>query len=285
MPLQVCFLKKSLLKWHVIKKWIFCLFIFSLAPSSGAADCGFNTPGYKSEKSSKNRVPLLISSDQFSTKTQDQLKSRISAAKQKFAESIKKGPSICEQKLQRAKSIYNKILSKTQLHDQSFAPPELVILCSKKKMAPLAKNIAGHFILVPYSLVHESVDEDAIAAVLAHELAHSTLQHHSRLIEEVEKKSKNISHGEFNSIKEGHEVEADHTGLELLSQANYDPGAAIKHLVNVDQKRYQGFKNGAFDKDYALDGAVSEPIRERVQRLKTQISNCKYSEKVSDTSH
>jgi len=86
----------------------------------------------------------------------------------------------------------------------------------------------GRYVQVTTAIAAYAADDEELAAVLAHELAHNALRHRVRL------DAANVSRGFFGNfgrnarlIRETEE-EADRLGVYLLERAGYDPEAAVR---------------------------------------------------------
>ncbi|MBC76603.1 MAG: hypothetical protein CME64_11370 [Halobacteriovoraceae bacterium] len=243
------------------------LYIIIFIPLHAAgSSCSFNLKNASATISS-NGVPLFVRNTVFKKSTLEKLNDRANKAKKKYANSGKTCPGLGEY----VDSIVNKLLTSSQLDfiiDKKDGL-EVVILCTKTKMPPVARVVAGKYLLVPASLPQRAKTEDALAAVLSHELAHYTLKHHARLIEELNGRFPSGDKSFLNRIKREHEKEADFTGLELMTKAGYNPAAAVAHLNHV---------KGLFDKmkkRKKRKGSHPAPDTRKVL-LTNQIKNCKY---------
>lgn len=128
--------------------------------------------------------------------------------------------------------VLKRLLVKTNLMRGLSAEPaiRLAVQCSGGPPLPVARAVPGRVIVVPPSLALLAQSEDAIAAVLAHELAHIGLRHVERL-REIYRGGRNV---DVSAVRRHHEREADLTGLRLLANAGYDPAAAVDHLLHVE---------------------------------------------------
>jgi predicted Zn-dependent protease len=110
----------------------------------------------------------------------------------------------------------------------------------------------GGIVLVTTGLLRELQSEDEFAFVLAHEIAHVIQQHHYRVVlrqrlTEAAAKALRDSSGEASNaalsqasaliyargLDKASEFEADRIGLELMTQAGFDPAAAISVLERL----------------------------------------------------
>ncbi len=131
----------------------------------------------------------------------------------------------------------------------------------------------GGVVLVPAGLLRQLSSEDELAAVLAHEIAHVMREHHYQVI---------LSARQFETVVRGlrpdpglsrasaqlytrgleraSEHEADLVGVQLLTQAGYDPSAPLSVLEKLEAL-------GASDPRVALLAATHPPARERIDHL------------------
>jgi hypothetical protein len=146
-------------------------------------------------------------------------------------------------------------------------PLELVLQCDDEVPLPVARALAGNVLLVPRALPRLAASEDALAAVLAHELAHFSLQHAQRF------RRSGIGSQRSAAARElvlAHESEADIAGLRILARAGYDPAAAIDHLQAVSAMHAALHPRARAPRHHEDDGV-------RAARLRSQIDACGYS--------
>ena len=149
----------------------------------------------------------------------------------------------------------------------------------------------GGHIFITKGLVEAATSEDALAAIIAHELAHIMLKHGIGLIasmktaEELDSiaqqsaaiagrgngESRNIqsfrnSISEFmeimlkNGYSQAQEFEADNTAIELLVSAGYDPRGLLEAL-GVLQKAQRGQQGGLFSTHPAPSDRITNAQR------------------------
>lgn len=147
----------------------------------------------------------------------------------------------CEKQSALIKKVYHNIIESNKLtkFTSGGQPLTLITNCSKR----LPKLRDGRILIAPAGLVATAKSEDAIAAVLSHEIAHFTLSHHARLILETRGRApatpymwSSMRSSKIAKIKKAHEIEADLAGLGLMVNAGYNPKHALKHLKQVDKK-------------------------------------------------
>jgi predicted Zn-dependent protease len=122
-------------------------------------------------------------------------------------------------------------------------------------------------------LPHFATSEDAIASVLAHELAHITLRHHDRFARFVVTEKRKEVRSSPLALRREYEREADITGLKILFNAGYDPTAAVDHLRAVEALASQP----AFHRRDSGGEKLHDAPEARVRTLREQISRCAYS--------
>ena len=112
----------------------------------------------------------------------------------------------------------------------------------------------GGFVLVTAGLVRSLESEDELAFVLAHEIAHVLQRHHYRVIVKqrlAEKAMKSVQAASGSTqnaalsqasaqlfargLDKSSEYEADRIGVELMTEAGYDPAAAISVLERLQK--------------------------------------------------
>ncbi len=139
----------------------------------------------------------------------------------------------------------------------------------------------GGFVLVTSGLLRHLSSEDELAAVLAHEIAHVTRQHHYQAIvrqRNAESAMKGLQAdlgkdaGEFavltrasavlyaRGLDKGTEHEADLIGIQLMTIAGYDPSA---HLTVLEKLDALGHSDGRM----ALLTSTHPSARERMDYL------------------
>lgn len=165
-------------------------------------------------------------------------------------------------------SILNRIVTGAGLEKWAGLTPslEIVLECHASVPVPVARAMAGHVLVVPRALPLLAASEDALVAVLAHELAHFSLRHFERL---------DLAHSAAGAaftaveLKKAHEREADITGLSILVSAGYDPQAALEHLLAV----FSVHQSKGMRPRHRLHDAT--PLR--VAQLQSQIETCGYA--------
>jgi len=190
---------------------------------------------------------------------------------------LKKGRSTasCVKTKTYLDQITERLVKRSSLTEYFFeTKPKLgiVLLCSGKATLPIARTSPRKKLLIPSGLPLNAESEDAIAAVLAHELSHMSLRHPQRLYHALSSTPQTDHHNVIRKTKLTHEREADITGLKILVNAGYDAVASIEHLRTVadllkEKKQLQLSIKPRIHHD---------PLETRIQILKNQIAACNY---------
>jgi beta-barrel assembly-enhancing protease len=99
----------------------------------------------------------------------------------------------------------------------------------------LTATAAGRYVQLSSGIVDAAGDEDELAFVIAHEMAHNILEHKARL-NKLGRKAANIL---------ATEIEADEVGLQLMRGAGYDPHAAERFWAREGERMDEGlFRDG-----------------------------------------
>lgn len=115
--------------------------------------------------------------------------------------------------------------------------PACTSIFQVKASAKLGAAADGRYVQITAPLVDFAGEDDELAAVLAHELAHNILRHRSRL------DAANINRGllqEFGRnarLTRATETEADRLSVWLLAGAGYDPMAAVSFWTRWNKER------------------------------------------------
>lgn len=228
--------------------------------------------GYDAEPASvaarEDRVPLLLHPRALAADVSDRVRAHRTRLLARAASEAER----CLTTEAYLRGILDRLVRASRLEHFAAAEPALtlVVQCTSRASLPVARASAGGVILVPRALPELAASEDAIAAVLAHELAHLTLRHAERFIEVQGEGAGDV----LLSLKNAHEREADVTGLKLLVNAGYDPKAAIDHLRAVNELATQRTPRRAA-RSHGVR-AVHDDVEERVARLESQIRGCGY---------
>lgn len=211
--------------------------------------------------------PLYVERTEFKPETLKFFKSYQEKVYHRFEKSIQGSAKRCPKASAKIHRIVKQLLKGSNLErlNNESHQLEVIVLCSKKDMDPVARMMAGKYMLVPISLIEKSDSEASMAAVLAHELAHYTLHHHARLHEDLHVRK--VPRSQINKIKSLHEQEADRIGLKILKNAGYDPRSSLTHLKKVDAmiKERVGLRKNP---------KTHLAFTERLSFLSHQIKNC-----------
>ena len=120
----------------------------------------------------------------------------------------------------------------------------------------------GRVIQVSYGLLQAGTD-DEVAVALAHELAHSILEHRDRLLRAGVKKGFFGQWGANRRLNRQAEVEADRLSVHLLVNAGYDPGIAVAFWRSALGGRVGGglFRSGIHPSPEERAEQLEEEIR------------------------
>jgi beta-barrel assembly-enhancing protease len=101
--------------------------------------------------------------------------------------------------------------------------------------AKLTATAAGRYVQLSSGIVDAARDEDELAFVIAHEMAHNVLEHKARLDKQGRKAATVLAT----------EIEADEVGLQLMRGAGYDPHAAERFWAREGDRMDAGlFRDG-----------------------------------------
>lgn len=234
--------------------------------------CGFAVPGQRVESTSAG-VPLLLAS------LAEDGDPRTLARRKRLLE----GERACSARFPKTarylRSIVARLVRGSRLEAFAARAPELefVLDCVHPIPLPIAMATSGKLMLVPRALPALAASEDAIAAVLGHELAHLTLRHAEQLRAALAGAA-GLEPSAALALKREHEREADITGLKLAVSAGYDPRAALEHMRAVDQLAAELERSGhpGVHDDGAHDG-----LAQRLESLDAQIRACGYPSAVA----
>lgn len=212
-------------------------------------------------------VPLLLRPTKFLRET-----AALGAVRRRHVIESSAHEERCPEAQAYLEAILGRLVRGSKLDGFARAAPKitLILQCARQRGLPVAKAGPGNILLVPGALLARAASEDAVAAVLAHELAHLSLRHAERFAEAA-----SFTHRpDPRSLKSEHEREADITGLSILVRAGYDPRAAVDHLRAVDEQA-RGPQPEARARS-PRRGPVHDSAELRVLRLEGQIQACRY---------
>lgn len=98
----------------------------------------------------------------------------------------------------------------------------------------------GRHIFISDGMANLAADDDQLAFVLAHELAHAVLEHRTQPDVVGVRGASNWAISMRKGLSLGAEADADHMGLFLTARAGFDPGASLAFL-----ERYEAADSGA----------------------------------------
>jgi len=251
-------------------------YILLILPISALGEnCSYNLKSATASISS-NGVPLYVENSKFSKKILNKLKRRALKAKKKYNTiNTKRCPELTEQ----VNTLMERLLTSSNLAFllDNEDRLEVVLLCSKTDTPPVARIVAGKYLLIPASLPQKAKSLDALAAVLSHEIAHYTLRHHARLLEELNGRFPSGDRSFLNRIKRHHEKEADLTGLELMTNAGFSPQAAVSHLKHVkdflDKRKHRVKAKGSHPSPTDRELLLTEQIKKCSYRAIEKTAN------------
>ncbi|MEO0441986.1 MAG: M48 family metallopeptidase [Pseudomonadota bacterium] len=115
-------------------------------------------------------------------------------------------------------------------------PSQFQIRVSKKREA----SADGKMVSISSTLAQYVLDDDELAAIAAHELAHNLLKHRERL------NAQKVNRGFFGQFGKSAgrikatEIEADRLSVWLMANAGYDPQAAIRFWTRYGKQHGKG---------------------------------------------
>lgn len=98
----------------------------------------------------------------------------------------------------------------------------------------------GDIIGITSPMVAFMADDDELAAILAHEMAHNLLEHRRRLNEAGIQRGLMQQLGRNARLTLATEIEADRLSIWLMANAGYDPGGAIRFWTRYGKQRGKG---------------------------------------------
>ncbi len=163
-------------------------------------------------------------------------------------------------------SILARLTRSSGLDGFARSTPEIAFALDCSIPLPIAMATTGKLMSVPRALPALAASEDAIAAVLGHELAHLRLQH-------LEQRLGFGATHELELVR-AQEREADRVGLDLAASAGYDPFAAIDHMRQTEALALALQRSGKL-RAQPRDPAHAD-LETRQQRLYLRIRACGY---------
>lgn len=98
----------------------------------------------------------------------------------------------------------------------------------------------GDIVGITVPMLAFMADDDELAAILAHELAHNLLEHRRRLNEAGIQRGLMQQLGRNARLTLETEIEADRLSIWLMANAGYDPGGAIRFWTRYGKQRGKG---------------------------------------------
>ncbi|MFT4346582.1 M48 family metalloprotease [Bartonella ancashensis] len=164
-----------------------------------------------------------------------------------------------------------------------------------------AFSLPGGYLYVTRGMLTLANDSSEVAAVLAHEIAHITAHHGIlRFQKEAQLKKTPLTHTDIVSsansqtddtlqkrekmaqFSRDQELQADSIGIEMLSEAGYDPFAASRFLQSMEA--YNAFRNISGNAQSSLDFLETHPTtpqRIRLAQEKAHLLNTRNSNEIS----
>lgn len=134
------------------------------------------------------------------------------------------------------------------------------VCTSRVTMVPSDQYVAqadGAIVQISSALVRYAIDDDWLATIVAHELAHNFLEHRKRL------NAAGISRGVFGgfgrsgTLSRAAEIEADRVGLRVMAAAGFRPNAAVAFWQAYRRDLGQGiFRSGTHPSERARIAAL-----------------------------
>ena len=235
------------------------------AGSPERASCGFPLPSATVHRSDGD-VPLLLRPTPYAAAVAAFGAAERRRHRGENANSARR----CPRASAYLRRIVRRLVKGSQLETLARVDPGLTVMfqCARLDGLPVAKAGPGN-LLVPGALLVRADSEDAVAAVLGHELAHVALRHPERLTQII-RETPSAARG---SVKSAHEREADVTGLRIMVRAGYDPHAAVDHMRAVDDLARAW---GGSDSSAAPRALIHDEVGTRIARLNEQIAACGY---------
>ncbi|WP_161595924.1 M48 family metallopeptidase [Flavisphingopyxis soli] len=115
--------------------------------------------------------------------------------------------------------------------------PACATIFQVKASASLGAAADGRYVQVTAPLVDFAREDEELAAVLAHELAHNILRHRERLDAADIDRGLLQEFGRSARLTRATETEADRLSVWLLAGAGYDPMAAVRFWTRWDKER------------------------------------------------
>jgi predicted Zn-dependent protease len=136
--------------------------------------------------------------------------------------------------------------------------------------------LPGGKIVVLTGILRIAANDDQLATVLSHEIAHALAHHASERIAWEQREGKGIL-ATLQSLKHSRaqELEADHIGVFLMPFAGYNPDEAVRFWVRMRQASGEGRQLPAFLSDHPTDS-------ERIQKMRQWAEDARRAKEAYD---
>jgi predicted Zn-dependent protease len=236
----------------------------NLAAQSTNPDSTFRSAGGFTRGNQPSGIVRYVHHDEFPAAVREKMQ-MFNAAFARPDRMAQMGQASCPQTQRFAQGILNRLLSGSNLGPamiRSDYPITMVVTCAIADF-PDAEMKAGALTLSA-ELILLLQSEDEIAAVLAHEVAHFTLAHEHKKLENWHR----INEFEMNRMRIRHEEEADAESLVLLVNSGYDPNAAVGALKAL--RKFMDATQSQSDKSHPH-------INYRIKALVTEINRASFA--------
>ncbi len=126
--------------------------------------------------------------------------------------------------------------------------------------------LPGGKIIVYTGILRVAADDDQLATVLGHEIAHALAHHSNERI--TRDQSGQVSGLASKAFDRRQESEADHIGLFLMTFAGYDPNEAVRFWERMSQANQGARRPPEFLSDHPSDKHRIEAMRKWVPKAK-----------------
>jgi hypothetical protein len=128
------------------------------------------------------------------------------------------------------------VVSETRLTPEQVCPSVFQLTTERSREA----NADGSLVSISTAMVAVIGDENELAAILAHELAHNLLRHQERLELARKKQGDLAALGSSIARIKATEIEADRLSVWLMANAGYDPLASVRFWTRYGQSHGKG---------------------------------------------
>jgi predicted Zn-dependent protease len=178
----------------------------------------------------------------------------------------------------RDKALTNKLLLKEiNLHLGGYRFAWDVHVVRERKINAFC--LPAGYIIVYTGLLPVAQDDDQLAAVLGHEMAHALAHHASERVANEQRQGRSaLGLLRTLSFDRQQESEADHIGLFLMTFAGYNPVEALRFWVRMEQSTGKGGGMPAILSDHPSDA-------QRIRDLRTWIPQALAAKRAYDEGH